>query len=246
MHILCSMSDMISGQGTLRIDGAAVTISFTVPSGACGAESLLKDAHGLATTVTEVAVAKVEQQGRRVSCAKGCAACCRQMVPITPTEARQLAAVVDAMPPDRAATLRERFANTRATMAAVDLPPRGHPDTDKAAYRAFGLAWIAQSVPCPFLEDESCSIHPLRPLVCREYLVTSPPAACATIGSGDVQMVPIPLRVWAAFGRSASPDRALDWMPLSDALEFSANTPRPDDTRTGPQRVADFLREIQE
>jgi Fe-S-cluster containining protein len=34
-------------------------------------------------------------------------------------------------------------------------------------------------MPCPFLEDESCSIHPDRPLVCREYLVTSPAELCA-------------------------------------------------------------------
>ncbi len=239
---------MITGHGTLRIDGTAITIAFTVPTGPCGAVALLHDANALATQVIDLAVARVEREGRTISCAKGCGACCRQMVPITPTEARRLSAVVEAMPTERAATLRARFDKARAMMAAADLPPRGHPDTDQAAYHAFGVAWFRQGVACPFLEDESCSIHPMRPLVCREYLVTSPPTACANIGGGGsaVEAVPIPLRVWAAFGKSASTDRRLDWMPLSDALEYAATTPPPHDTRTGPQRVAAFLEEIQE
>ncbi len=238
------MRDTITGQGTLKVDGTPLTISFTVPKGTCGPESLLKDANALATQITDLAVAKVEQAGRTVSCAKGCGACCRQLVPISPTEARQLAAVVDAMPADQAVTIRAKFVQARATMAAAKLPPRGHPDTDKAAYHAFGMAWFRQGVACPFLKDESCSIHPVRPLVCREYLVTSPPAACANLGGG-VDVVPIPIRVWAAFGKSAAPDSRLDWMPLSEALEFAATTPPPHDARTGPQRVAAFLQEIQ-
>ena len=32
---------------------------------------------------------------------------------------------------------------------------------------------------CPFLDEDACSIHPQRPFVCRQYLVTSDPALCA-------------------------------------------------------------------
>ena len=240
------MRDTITGHGTLAIGGTPITISFTVPKGVCGAEALLKDVNGLATKVTDIAVARVEKEGRQVSCAKGCGACCRQMVPVTPTEARHLAALIGKMPAKRAATLRARFAHARSTMDAADLPPRGHPDSDKAAYHAFGLAWFRQGVPCPFLEDESCSIHPERPLVCREYLVTSPAAHCATLGSGQVRVVPIPLRVWSSFGRSVEPDGHLVWMPLCESLDFVENQSAPDDDRTGPQRVAALLKEIQE
>ena len=119
------------------------------------------------------------------------------------------------------------------------------PSIAEAAYRAFGLAWFQQGVPCPFLEEESCSIHPDRPLVCREYLVTSPPAACAVLGSGQVRQVAVPLRVWAAFGRSADPEGNLEWMPLCDSLDYATTHPEPADDRTGPQRVEALLREIQ-
>ncbi|HEY5241787.1 MAG TPA: YkgJ family cysteine cluster protein [Polyangiaceae bacterium] len=45
-----------------------------------------------------------------------------------------------------------------------------------------------ETVSCPFLEEESCSIHPDRPPICREYLVTSSPrprAVARAIGAGS-------------------------------------------------------------
>ncbi len=44
----------------------------------------------------------------------------------------------------------------------------------RSARRYFHLG-----IACPFLEDESCSIHADRPISCREYLVTSPAVNCA-------------------------------------------------------------------
>lgn len=43
----------------------------------------------------------------------------------------------------------------------------------------------------PFLEDDACSIHPHRPSVCREYLVTSPAEHCAELGRKLVKRVPV-------------------------------------------------------
>ena len=127
---------------------------------------------------------------------------------------------------------------------AAELPVRGHPETAKAAYRQFGLAYFQLGVACPFLEAESCSIHPDRPLVCREYQVTSPPAACAHPDSGGVRQVPVPVRVWAVFARSVSPTETLEWMPLVEALRFSSQQPKSDEDRAGPARVEALLREL--
>ena len=127
---------------------------------------------------------------------------------------------------------------------AAGLPPRGHPETDKAAYREFGLAYFRQGVACPFLHEESCSIHPKRPLVCREYQVTSPPAACAKLGGGEVRQVPVPVAVWSVFARSVSRPGALEWMPLIEALRFAAANPASDQNQTGPQRVEALLQEL--
>jgi Fe-S-cluster containining protein len=239
------MSKKITGQGTLRIGGQAMQVRFTVPAGRCGADVLLPDLRRLAGQVTDHAVAAAERDGQRVSCAKGCGACCRQMVPVSPVEARELARLVAAMPPARAAAVRQRFAEARQRIEAAGLgPARGHPDDDKAAYRAHSLAYFSQRVPCPFLEDESCSIHPQRPLVCREYLVTSTPVACAAPGAGGVRMVPVSLNLWSVLSRAASDDGRLEWMPLIESLDYAASHPAPPPRRTGAEQVEAVLRQI--
>ncbi len=220
-------------------------VSFTSPEGPCGAEALLPDVQRFGDQITNHAVRQVEGQGLKVSCAKGCGACCRQMVPISPTEARHLARLVEQMSTSRAAEVRARFEGARARMAGASLSASGHPDTEKAAYREYGLAYFRQGVACPFLEAESCSIHKDRPLVCREYLVTSPPEGCSVLGSGQVRQVPVALRVWAAFGRSASPSRTLEWMPLINALDYAKRYPKSREDLSGPKRIEALLREIQ-
>jgi hypothetical protein len=167
------------------------------------------------------------------------------MVPISPPEARHLAALVAAMPQEQGLAVRSRFAAAREKVLASGLPAQGPPDGDAAAYRAFGMAYFRLGVPCPFLVEESCSIHPDRPLVCREYLVTSPAAACAELGSGQVRQVPVTSRVWAVFSRSTSVNGELEWMPLLEALNFARDNPAPVPARTGPDYVAALLNELQ-
>jgi Fe-S-cluster containining protein len=239
------MSRMITGAGRARIGEDTVQLKFTVPEDACPPEALLPDVQALASQVAALAEERIRRVGRRISCKAGCGACCRQMVPISPAEARHLAALVDAMPPERAAEIRKRFSEALAVFEAAGLPPRGSPETDKAAYREFGLSYFRLGVACPFLEKESCSIHSDRPLVCREYLVTSPPAACAEPGSGQTRQVSIPVTIWSVFGRSASADGSLEWMPLIEALRHAASGTKADLSKTGPERVAALLRELE-
>ena len=238
------MQETIAGSGQLKINGEPMNISFTVPKGLCLPEALLPDAQRFANQLTDVAVARVERAGHRISCAKGCGACCRQMVPISPPEARHLARLVEAMPAAQAGEVRARFKSAREVVAVSGLPPHGPADGDQAAYRVFGISYFGLGVPCPFLVEESCSIHPDRPLVCREYLVTSPPAACGALGSGQVKQIPVPSRVWAVFSRSTSADGGLEWMPLIEALDYVAENPAPAPDRTGPQHVEALLKEL--
>ena len=52
-------------------------------------------------------------------------------------------------------------------------------------------AYFRLGIACPFLESESCSIHRDRPLVCREYLVSSPSEHCADPVRGTIERVPL-------------------------------------------------------
>src|SRR5262249_6005033 len=54
-----------------------------------------------------------EAKGKKVSCKAGCGACCRQLVPISGSEARHLRNMVNRLPEPRRAEVRARFAEAR-------------------------------------------------------------------------------------------------------------------------------------
>lgn len=128
-----------------------------------------------------------------ISCAKGCGACCRQAVPISPPEALVLAECFESFPPDRQKILARRFASAQDRFVAsglkdvaVGLMEKNFqvPASDSLPEgTAFARAYFKQGMACPFLEDEACSIHSHRPIACRNYLVTSPAALCSKADS---------------------------------------------------------------
>ena len=174
------MAEMAHSTATLRLTVGDLRIvhPITVPSGPVEAAEVVPALQGLVNAVVGAAEA-----GKTVSCRKGCGACCRQLVPVSLSEGERLLHVVDALPQERREALQSRFAAAEAVIEAAGLGQReGRSDRElSAAYFALGL-------PCPFLEDESCSIHPERPLVCREYLVTSPAELCAGPAQEGVTM----------------------------------------------------------
>lgn len=237
--------EKITGSGIVRVDGEPIELRFEVPEDVCSPRALLPDVQRFANLVVDSRIRLVEAEGLEISCKKGCGACCRQMVPIGPDEARHLADLVDAMPPERQEAVRQRFAEAihRLETSGLSLDGVG-PNADPEMYRETVLGYFRLGIACPFLEDESCSIHPDRPLVCREYVVTSDPAHCATLGAGTVQQVSIPVRVWNVFARSIDEKHELPWTCLIYALQFAKNKPEPPAKRTGPEHVQRFLQQL--
>jgi Fe-S-cluster containining protein len=96
------------------------------------------------------ALRRGESQGRRLACARGCAACCRthQDIPVYPLELMGLYwYCIERLDLESRARLRERL---------VDGAPAGA---------------------CPFLIDDACAVHPLRPMACRQFNVFDRPCA---------------------------------------------------------------------
>src|SRR5262249_6627299 len=153
----------------------------TVPKAPVPPGSILPILYTLSKAVQNSVEEALESGGKRISCRAGCGACCRQLVPITEIEARLLAGLVQSLPEPRRAELRDRVDATVRRLAeagVLDLV-RHLEHVPREERESLGLAFFALGIPCPFLEDESCSIHADRPLVCREFLVTSPPEFCA-------------------------------------------------------------------
>ncbi|UCH23921.1 MAG: YkgJ family cysteine cluster protein [Deltaproteobacteria bacterium] len=166
----------------------------SVNTGPMGLVELVPTALELTNMLVDRARKREEREGKRISCQAGCGTCCCQMVPISAPEAFYLADLVESLPPDRREDLLERFEVIKKELERQHLidelldPLYGDDGAMTTAKKYFFL-----NLPCPFLVNESCSIHPYRPVACREYNVTSPPPWCADPYSYEVSKVPMPL-----------------------------------------------------
>ena len=126
--------------------------------------------------------------GRPASCAKGCAACCRQEIPISAPEALVLAEYAASMPDGDRMRVSAGFAAIREHVRATGTGGQDLPGGTAAAdVRAQGLAWFKQGLACPFLKDEACTAYASRPFPCRNHIVYSPAAHCSDPGAGGVK-----------------------------------------------------------
>jgi Fe-S-cluster containining protein len=163
-----------------------------------------------------------------ISCTKGCAACCRMLVPVSVPEAFALRDMVATLPESRRTSIHRALAGTAARLEQAGLLAQlqqvaetDRPITDDMM-EPINRAYYALKLPCPFLENEACSIYEDRPAACRELLVTSPADWCQDMVNKPVRAIPVPLRVSTILGLlwsdlSSSQPRliplplALDW-----------------------------------
>ena len=111
---------------------------------------LLLEMHHITDQGVAQGIRQGERQGRTLACARGCAACCRSHsdIPVYPLELAGIAwYATEKLQGELRERLRQQLAQHRASPS------------------------------CPFLVDEACAIHPLRPMACRHFNVFD--RACA-------------------------------------------------------------------
>ena len=236
---LASGATPVTGNVTIRIGDDLVPVSVTVPHEPTGFEPLLPIFQGFMSVMTQRGAARVEGEGRAISCRAGCGACCRQAVPIAAAEARAVARHVSAMPEPRRSQIIQRFESARAALdvAGVDHGPVAFSAETVEARLENGMAYFRAGVACPFLEDESCSIHPIRPLACREYLVTTPAKACEAPTMENVTTVPLGGSLAQALMAAETVMDGHGRVLLIDALAFVKANPAPEPVHSGPSMV---------
>ena len=119
---------------------------------------MLLDAYAIADTGVAVALRDEEKKRKKkLACRKGCGNCCADQkdLPLYPHELIGIYWYVS-----------EKI---------------GSPDRDILKGR---LAGHAAGSACPFLIDGSCSIHPVRPIGCRQFNVFTAPCAPGSTTSG--------------------------------------------------------------
>lgn len=215
----------------LEIGSERIRLELQFSSARVQAVQLLPLLQALADRVVAVGVREAESKGRAISCRKGCGACCAQLVPISEPEALYLLQLIESMPEARQRAVKERFARNRRLLEAAGLLDQVVTSVstgDRKTRREVGLRYFSLGLSCPFLEQETCSIHPHRPLSCREYLVVSAPEECARPGSGSVEKVAIPRNlstILYSFGDGLGSDKARV-VPLTLLLEWGKTHPQ--------------------
>ena len=139
---------------------------------------------GLVDDVYQRACEHAARAGRRCTCGPSCGACCRQVVPVSLPEALRVADALEWLDPVRRSVARRRFravldglgtASLRRLEGELSRPVVAAPRLAREA-----RSYLAAAQSCPLLgREQSCGIHPQRPLICREYGVTTPASWCA-------------------------------------------------------------------
>jgi Fe-S-cluster containining protein len=103
----------------------------------------------------------------KVSCKKGCSACCHLNVGISQNEAKLLSTFLK----------KDQIAKLKRQRSVLD-------KLDKSTYDQFTKSTDWETSACVFLDDAGeCSIYAYRPISCRKYFVVSDPDLCHVINN---------------------------------------------------------------
>lgn len=243
----------VTGKIGFDLNGVPLEFEVTVPAAPVKPQRMLPIFQQITSAFADGAAEACESQGQPISCKAGCGACCRQPVPISEAEVYRLAELVEAMEEPRRSEIKRRFAAATEHFNSTGWYDRFADHIRRAAELTVeegypeGMAlvreYFAAGVACPFLENESCSIHPDRPASCREYLVTSPAENCAELSPTNIRRVELamkPSKTLQRLGSKGDMD-AIGFPVLSRALELAERFPERFDEKPGPEWLREFF-----
>lgn len=191
---------------SLNTPAGQVTARVEVPSGFVPVTAIVPLLRRLGEQAQALEERRALAAGRSISCQKGCAACCRMLVPVSAPEAFALRDLVLGLPEERRLVMIQRVESASRRLAEAGLlePLLQIAETGRQLsddeMEPVNQAYYSLRMPCPFLENDACSIYEERPAACREMLVTSPAELCQDIVNNQVQALPVPVRMSTALG----------------------------------------------
>lgn len=242
------INEWVTGKVVLTFGGQPLEMEMTVPAVPVKPQRMLPVFHKMSNVFVDRSVVSVEAEGERISCTKGCGACCRQPVPLAEIEAYQIAELVENLPEPRQSEVRMRFEKAADHFSKIGWFERLSDSAaqSNAEQMAVVLEYFQEGIACPFLEDESCSIYESRPVVCREYLVTSPPENCSSPSAEGVKPVKLlvkPSKTLLHVGQRKQL-RGINFVPLTLALRWAEMNVEEFPEKTGEAWMADFFEHL--
>ncbi len=223
---------------SLPVKGTVLRGTVQVPAGKTTLTALLPVIQGIENVIVGAVANQAQAAGKPISCKAGCGACCRQMVPLNVFEAEALTDWLQSQPAERQAELAGRFHRALCALrdaGVIDRILESESVAEDEPMTQLAIDYFHAGVACPFLENESCSIYPVRPLACREYLVMSPPELCKDPAANEVTGVRLPVKLSRAlhhFGRTVTLDPR-GWIPLIFLMAWAKGGARPGEHVTG-------------
>jgi Fe-S-cluster containining protein len=192
---------------TLRVEtpeGALPLAEIQIPDIPLGLADLAPPILNLCNGIVDVASRAATRAGKTVRCGPGCGICCRQLVPLSPPEAFFIVDTVLSSSNEHATLFRQRFSDIQSALMADGLWERLTTIDRSENFVAIAEEFWNRQIPCPFLIDESCGIHAIRPCACREYSVTSDPTLCANPFRGGIERIKISRKMTTALAKTAA------------------------------------------
>ncbi|MDH5774712.1 MAG: YkgJ family cysteine cluster protein, partial [Nitrospirota bacterium] len=137
--------DTTSGEMHAQVD---------VPTGVIPISDIVPVLRSLGEQAQALEVSNTLQSGKTISCQKGCGACCRQMIPVSPPEAFVLIDGMHMLPSNQQERIRQNLALTKKHLQNVGLlhplqdladSPHQHSDDE---LESLNRAYYALRLPC--------------------------------------------------------------------------------------------------
>jgi Fe-S-cluster containining protein len=194
--------------------------------------AFLPIARAFTEAILQASVRIARENGKEVSCLKGCSACCsQQLIPVALGEAHEIVRVLETMPEPMRSEIGMRFqrgvAQLRDSGVLSNLDMTREKSDEEIEQESSEYRNL--QIPCPFLVDDSCSIYQSRPLICREYMVHSDPVFCKNLTGQGVELVPLAAHASRALMHlDDSPGiGSLRWVPMICVLDWVRENPEP-------------------
>ena len=128
---MATRDDSNSANVHLEVLGQQRKVTVDIPQCEQRVSALLPAARQFSEQIVAAAVESAASEGRCVSCHAGCGACCRQLVVISLTDAEAISQLVAALPAERQAVIRHRFAAAINRLENAGLLDANEPKGDR-------------------------------------------------------------------------------------------------------------------
>jgi Fe-S-cluster containining protein len=152
------------------------SIELTIPDKLVCIAEIVPFVHFIADQIVKTAI---DHSSLPITCGKGCGVCCNQLVPLSIPEVFFIVEQLRVMPPQERFPILSRFDVTEKQLIASNFIQTLRTIDQIRNDRTIAEHYFNMNIQCPFLDEQSCTIHPWRPVVCREFNALSEPKLCA-------------------------------------------------------------------